>query len=198
MVETITPAVHGGSRDRTWRTAAIAHTLGSVLGGAATGGLVGGLGWALTRLGQGMWFGLAFLTVVLLAGVRDMLVPSRRLPALQRQVPESWRRTFPYPLVMFAYGFQLGLGWATHAYYASYHVLLALIVFVVGNPILGAAPHGLYGLARAGLVVLVAPGGNVERTDSRLSWLACHAAHVRWGSALASLLIGVFYAGQVF
>lgn len=166
MVYTIAPAVRRSPGLRSWALVSATYALGSVLGGAITGFAVGLTGSALSIFHLSSQ--LTRVAFGLLAGasvIRDVRFPMSTLPALHRQVPERWRGSLPLPIATFLYGFQLGLGWATHAYFATYYVLLGFVL-MTGNAASGAFLVALYGFGRASVVLMFPPES--EDLDHRL------------------------------
>jgi hypothetical protein len=197
MVETIEPAVRRPWRQfdqGTWRRALGSYIAGSIVGGAATGAAIGALGETL-KAAPVFRDALAasFPLIALLAILRDVIAPATRLPALQRQVPERWRWVLPLPVAMFLYGFQLGLGWATFVYYASYFVLL-LFLLLSGNVLYAMVLHALYGLARASFLVPAVPA--VRRGDvlPYLERLGALRGGIGWANAaVVAILAGLLF-----
>jgi hypothetical protein len=154
MVETITPVVHGGNRQK-WGTAVAAHTLGAGLSAAAFGGA---LGWVGTALGA-PW-GTAGLILVLavtaLYTARELVGLPIPVPERRRQVPESWRRRYPPNVASFLYGLGLGVGFLTHVRHGTL-VVVAVAAAATGDPLAGAALMAPFGLAR-GISLVVASG----------------------------------------
>jgi hypothetical protein len=189
MVHTIAPAVRRRPTLTGWAVASIPYVVGSAIGGAATGALVGGIGMLLRLGGADALLLLAvFAAVCFVAILRDLLRPTTVLPSLQRQVPARWRASLPLSYATFLYGFQLGLGWATFVNFASYYVLLAAIV-VQGSVKYGMIIHASYGVAR-GAVVLAFPNMSVERTNALLLKAGRLRRHAGWISVLASAVSG--------
>jgi len=146
MVDTLTPAGCGG---RHRRTLAIAlFTLGAIAGAAAVGAVAGFVGWLLpgdrARLAVGV-------VIVGLALLRESGLVRLPVPAVQRQVPESWRRRLPLPVWTTGYGAILGTGLGTFQPVATIWATLAAIV-AVGDPLIGAACMAAFGLARGVMV----------------------------------------------
>jgi hypothetical protein len=150
MVETIGPMVRGAS-DGGKRVKA-AHLGGGLLGGATVGFAAGALGAGAVAAGASrsalVWFALG---VGLLALLYDSFGPQTRL-GLSRQTPRSWRYLLPHPMTAWLNGYDLGLGWSTRIYFASYFAMPATAL-VAADPLLGALAGAMFGGARAATVV---------------------------------------------
>jgi len=185
MVSTIGPAVRGHRARERWILSVFAHVAGAATGGALTGMIVAIIGlslWNLNRSGVvaiGILFGIALPAILY-----DLLRWRRTLPALQRQVPERWRRYLPPHMTAFLFGWQLGLGWATRAYFASYYVLLAIIL-LDHSVILGLGLGGAYGASRAIFVAFFPPGEDTETRATLDQWMS-HRQVVATASGIAS------------
>lgn len=167
MVETITPAVHGGRNHRYFSTAVL-HVLGASLTAAALGVMLGSIGRAL-----GAPWGTAGAAAV--AGVaavymtREGLGAPIPLPDLRRQVPRWWRSFFSPEVAALLYGAGLGVGFAT---FLSHGTLVAVAAGAIatGDPVVGAAIVLPFGTTRA--VAVIAAGrlddAQIERIGSSL------------------------------
>jgi cytochrome c biogenesis protein CcdA len=163
MVETITPAVHGGRNFSYYRSVAL-HVLGAMFSAALFGLALGGLGALL----GGPWEAGAWAVVIaaVLYAARELLGLPVPLPDLDRQVPEWWRTYFSPPIASFLYGLGLGVGYLT---FLSFGTLVAVTVGAVvsADPLTGAALMAPFGAAR-GLGVLVSRRHAPERVLDRL------------------------------
>jgi hypothetical protein len=189
MVETITPVVHGGRRDR-WAQALAMHVAGATAAAAAFGALLGGTGALL-----GAPWGSAGIVVVIAVAVlyltRDVLGLPVPVPQLRRQVPDWWRTFFPFGPASFLYGLGLGVGFFTYLAHGTLVVVSATAV-VGGRPLVGAVVLAPFGLAR-GLSAAVAGRARTAEEGSALvatlgrasSWPGWRVAHV---AALAGVI----------
>jgi hypothetical protein len=66
---------------------------------------------------------------------------------LKRQTPRAWG-ALPRPLMMFLYGADLGLGWSTRIYFASFIAVFAAAA-ATADPLAGASIGAIFGLSRA-------------------------------------------------
>lgn len=169
MVETLTPA-GCGSRQR-HRIAVALFTAGSVLGAAALGAVLGLAGAPLDR----EWALGVVAALALVAAAREAGLVRIPLPQLRRQVPERWRREWPLAGWSFGYGLGLGVGLLTHQVVWTFWVMAAGAL-ALGDPLVAAACLTPFGLGRALMVVLPAPGGEdaaaaVGRMVERRRWL---------------------------
>jgi Methylamine utilisation protein MauE len=181
MVETITPVVHGGSRER-WGISLALHAIGAAVAAAIVGSLLAGAGALLGA----PWGVPGALLVGALAAVyvaREMGAPVP-VPQLRRQVPDWWRTFFPPHVAAFLYGLGLGPGFLTYLGHGTV-VVVAVAAFASGRPLLGAAVLAPFGLAR-GLGPVLAFGVRspidaaalVERLDrsaSKARWRVANA-----------------------
>jgi len=161
MLASITPLGERGRGQRWWLTVT-AHVMGSTLGGAAIGAVMGLIGLLLERA-----IGMAGLTilvaVVALLGVLGDAVWNRPLlPSPHRQVNEDWLDSFRGWVYGAGFGFQLGLGVTTIITSGAVHVMLAAAA-LTASPVLGAVVGGVFGLAR-GLTVLTMAGVQMPTT----------------------------------
>ncbi len=186
MIETIGPAGHDGGRATTL-SACIAFTLGALVGGVVTFGLLALAGGLL----QGTDHGAAYVAAAAIAVVGAALelrgVPI--LPQLRRQLPEHWRRVMPMPVAAGLYGILLGLGFTT--FVLTFGVFaLAAIVFAVGEPAIGIAVGLAFGIGRALPIALIAPVAGREAGISITEAMAERPAiyrGFRFGDGLALL-----------
>jgi hypothetical protein len=167
MVETITPAVHGGRRAGYWVSAA-AHVLGATLAAATLGVTLGALGGVLGA----PWGRLGGALLAATAGLYTLReVGALRLPTLaaRRQVPEWWRRFYAPHTSALLYGVSLGFGFATTLSHGTLLVVCAaaLLSGEAQQGLLFAAP---FGIARSASAVL--GGRRATRAIDRLDELA--------------------------
>jgi hypothetical protein len=153
MVETITPAVHGGRKTRyLWSVGA--HVLGAAI---AAGALGLGLGAGGYLLGA-PWGSRGLLGIAAIGGAYAMGAAGAPVPVLQRrrQVPDWWRTFFSPVTSSLLYGLGLGAGFFTFLSFGTLTVVAA-VALASGDPLLGAAMCTPFGVAR-GLAVLVGSG----------------------------------------
>jgi hypothetical protein len=190
MVETITPVVHGGRRNR-WALLLVMHVAGATVAAAAFGALLGGAGALLGA----PWGGAGLAAVAALAGVyllREALRVPVPVPQLRRQVPDWWRTFFPFGPAAFLYGLGLGVGFLTYLSHGTF-VVVAAAAAAGGGPLLGAALLAPFGLAR-GLSAAVAVRTRTPEDGSVLVDRLADAASWpgwRWGHGLALGAIAV-------
>lgn len=164
-----------------WGRTVAAYVAGSVLGGTAIGGLLGGLGAAVPRPGATATAALV-AAVCLLAAALDLV--RRGVPSLRRQVDEDWLTRYRGWVYGAGFGFQLGLGVVTIVTTATVYATLALAVLtqsVAG----GAAVGATFGMVRA-LPVLAAAR---VTTPARLA--ALHRRLAAWSSYAHRATVGV-------
>jgi hypothetical protein len=149
MVATI--GEHGGSR-RLKLFACAAFVPGALAGGALTFGV---LALAGSLLGGGS-VAVAVAAVLAGAGALAEATGMRIAPQIRRQVPEHWRRTWPLPLAVGAYGVLLGLGFTT--FVLTFAVpALAGVALALGDVTAGLLMGLAFGAGRALPVVVLAP-----------------------------------------
>jgi Methylamine utilisation protein MauE len=181
MVETITPVVHGGSRER-WGISLALHAIGAAAAAAIVGSLLAGAG-ALLGAPWGMPGAVLVVATAALYVARELGAPVP-VPQLRRQVPDWWRTFFPPHVAAFLYGLGLGPGFLTYLGHGTV-VVVSVAAFASGRPLLGAAVLAPFGLAR-GLGPVLAFGVRspsdaaalVERLDrsaSRARWRVANA-----------------------
>jgi hypothetical protein len=145
MLGSITPLGERGRGSRWWLTVS-AYIAGSIIGGAAMGGLLGWLGTAV-ELSSGLRL-LLLGAGALLAIAFDLQIGGLRLPTTHRQVEEAWRTRYRGWVWGLAFGFQLALGVVTVVTSATVYLtwLAALLAGSVGG---GLVIGFAFGLARA-------------------------------------------------
>lgn len=134
------------ARGQSFAVTVTAYTIGSVLGAAALGALLGaggalafGSGDDALRIGS-----LAAASV--LAALADR--SGRRIPSWHRQVNEDWLTEYRGWVYGLGFGLQLGLGVVTIVTTAAVY-LTWVGAFVVGSVGAGAVVGAAFGLARA-------------------------------------------------
>ena len=141
--------------------AGVVHLLGSILGGALVGLVLGALGSGLELDRWRVWIvGGAAVGVMVVSLTRDHFELGRPC-----QVPRSWSRSMAANIRFLSWGLMLGSGVATLIPYPAYFLLLAGEATV--SPFVAAIAGGLYGLARElpALWVLVHPVGPEKTMD---------------------------------
>jgi hypothetical protein len=181
MVETITPVVHGGSRER-WGISLALHAIGAAVAAAIVGSLLAGAG-ALLGAPWGVPGAVLVVATAALYVARELGAPVP-VPQLRRQVPDWWRTFFPPNLAAFLYGLGLGPGFLTYLGHATV-VVVAVAAFASGRPLLGAAVLAPFGLARGLGPVLAfrvrSPGDaaalveRLDRSASKARWRVANA-----------------------
>jgi hypothetical protein len=152
MIEVIGSMVHGRSRTLTplyW------HCAGGAAGGAMTGLAAGSVGAGLAALPfvyrEEMVYPLAVVAAICLGYTLTHTAGSF---GLRRQTPRAWG-ALPHPLMMFLYGADLGLGWSTRIYFASFIAVFAAAA-ATADPLAGASIGAVFGLSRAAFAALLA------------------------------------------
>lgn len=141
--------------------AGVVHLMGSIVGGAGVGLVLGSLG---TGLGLDRWrvwiVGGAAVGVMVVSLTRDHFELGRPC-----QVPRQWSRSMAANTRFLAWGLMLGSGVATLIPYPAYFLLLAGEATV--SPFVAALAGGLYGLTRElpALWVLIRPTGPEKTMD---------------------------------
>jgi hypothetical protein len=181
MVETITPVVHGGSRER-WGISLALHAFGATVAAAIVGSLLAGAG-ALVGAPWGVPGAVLVVVAAALYVARELGAPVP-VPQLRRQVPDWWRTFFPPHVAAFLYGLGLGPGFLTYLGHGTV-VVVAVAAFASGRPLLGAAVLAPFGLARGLGPVLAfgvrSPGDaaalveRLDRSASKARWRVANA-----------------------
>jgi hypothetical protein len=151
MAETISPVVHGG-RNRSYWKAITAHLIGAALASALVGALLGSIGsiFDLSWSSAGLALVAILAAVYALGELTGLKLP---LPHRRGQVPEWWRNYFEPTTTAFLYGAGLGVGFATHVR-SGLLLIVAVVAFLGGSPVLGALLLTPFGIARAASVVI--------------------------------------------
>ncbi len=147
MLTSITPLGERGRGNR-WAVTTTAYAVGCLLGGAATGLVLGAVGSTLPDLPALVLAGVACL----LAATADLLLT--RLPGGHRQVDRAWLDRYRGWVYGAGFGVQLGLGVVTIVTSAATYAVLILALLtqsVLGGLVVGA----VFGLARAVPAVLL-------------------------------------------
>lgn len=190
MVETITPVVHGGSRER-WGISLALHAIGAAVAAAIVGSLLAGAGallgapWGV----PGTWLVVAAAALYV---ARELGAPVP-VPQLRRQVPDWWRTFFPPHVAAFLYGLGLGPGFLTYLGHGTV-VVVAVAAFASGRPLLGAAVLAPFGLARGLGPVLAFGVRSPSDAAALVERLDRSASKARWRVANALALSMVLVA----
>jgi sulfite exporter TauE/SafE len=189
MLSSITPLGERG-RNRTWGATAALYVTGSMLGGAALGGLLGGLGAAVARLWRPApgWLALVVAAACLLAVAVDL--GGLPLPTIQRQVNEDWLGTYRGWVVGLGFGFQLGLGVVTIVTTAAVYLTWALALLsasVTPGLVIGAT----FGLIRALPVLALGGVTTPQRLVRAHRLVSALAPAVRRGAIVAQGLAAI-------
>jgi len=190
MLGSITPLGERGRGSR-WGITISAYLVGSALGGAALGTV---LGWIGSPLGVSSDARLAVLALALAAAIAfDLGVGGFRLPTTHRQVDEKWRASYRGWVWGLTFGVQLALGVITVVTTALVYVTW-LSAFLAGSAAAGAIVGFAFGLARALPILSVARVRTsrqllgVDRTLQRLAVPARRLA-VAAGASIAGLAL---------
>jgi MFS family permease len=147
MLTSITPLGERGRGFR-WGVTLGFLLLGSILGGAAVG-VVLGLGGDATIDGASAEWRLYVLAALLAAAfVIELGVGGLAMPTIRRQVDERWLNAYRGWVYGFAFGAQLGAGVVTIVSTASVYVTFAAC-WLAGGALPGLAIGAVFGAARA-------------------------------------------------
>ncbi len=190
MVETITPAVHGGRR-RSYAAAVALHVLGAGLSAAALGMSLGAVGHLLGVPWEPLGRGLVALTAILYA-LREAGLVHLTVGASRRQVPEWWRTFFSPQTSALLYGAGLGFGFGT---FLSHGTLVAVSAAAAlsGDPLLGALLCAPFGVTRAASAVAVGardPAAAVNRLDELAATSLARTANAAVLAVVAAAALG--------
>ena len=182
MLASITP-LGERARGSRWGVTVAFFAAGSVLAAVAVGALAGELGRLTWPGPSGRWEPrLAVLAVVLATAIAlDAGAGGIRIPSVRRQVNEDWLREYRGWVYGLGFGLQLGLGVSTIVTTAAVYVTL-VAAWLSGDPVLGAAIAGAFGLARAASLLA---GAGATRPDRLMALHARMAAWRRPGRLLA-------------
>ena len=190
MVETITPVVHGGSRER-WGISLALHAIGAAMAAAIVGSLLAGAG-ALLGAPWGVPGAVLVVVAAALYVARELGAPVP-VPQLRRQVPDWWRTFFTPNLAAFLYGLGLGPGFLTYLGHGTV-VAVSVAAFASGRPLLGAAVLAPFGLARGLGPVLSFGVRSPSDAAALVERLDRSASKARWRVANALALSMVLVA----
>ena len=156
MLGSISP-VGEASRGQRWWLTATAYTVASLMAGASTGLLLGGLGAAIATVVEiGMVVRLAILgAVVLLGALWDSRLVPMPMPTVHRQVDERWLTTYRGWVYGAGFGFQLGTGVVTIVVSAATYTMLAAALLTL-SPVGGLIVGTTFGVVRSLPLLLTA------------------------------------------
>jgi hypothetical protein len=192
MLGSITPLGERGHLRR-WSATVVWYFVGSVLGGAVIGGLLGALGAGVAAFGPDLsgTAVLAVLGVLAAAGVAfDLRLGGLRLPSVKRQVNEDWLVRYRGWVVGMGFGFQLGLGVVTIVTTATLYVALAAALLAGSLPA-GLALGVVFGFARA-LPLLAA-----RRVDSAPKLRNQHLRLIAWAPRVHTVAVAALVVAAV-
>jgi MFS family permease len=155
MLSSITPLGERGRSQRWWLTAT-AYMLGSALGGAALGALLGLVGTPLASRLDGWALAAAVAVLAGAALVFDAAGSRLRLPRYGRQVNEDWMSMYRGWVYGLGYGTQLGAGLTTIVTAAVVYLVFAMCL-LSGSWSAGLVLGLTFGAVR-GLALLSARG----------------------------------------
>lgn len=164
MLSSITPLGERG-RHNSWATTAGWYVVGSVLGGATIGTVLGGVGEILvvTVAPLSATFTTTTIAAALaLALLFDTGVLGEKVPSIHRQVNEDWLDVYRNWVYGGGFGWQLGLGVVTIVPTAGTYVTW-LMAILTGSLWMGAVVGGTFGLARALPILAVARAHDPRR-----------------------------------
>jgi hypothetical protein len=107
---------------------------------------------------------LVALAVAAVAAVRELGLVAIPLPQIRRQTRGMWAKDYGFTAAALLWGLDLGLVFTTWLTLSGAWVL-AVVAFLVGEPLFGAALFGAYWLGRA-LSVWIAPLLMERATDT--------------------------------
>ena len=163
MLSSIHPLGERGKGNR-FAVTATAFVVGATLGGAALGGLLGGIGLlAGLVVDEALAIGLVGV-VALAAAVFEYT--GRALPSIPRQVDENWLNEYRGWVYGFGFGFQLGAGVLTYITSAAVYATIVAAV-LVGHPLAAVGTGVTFGLTR-GLTLL--PARSIQSPSALVSF----------------------------
>lgn len=124
------------------------HVTGAALGGAVTGGVLGGIGEVVALAPWRPWL----IGAVALWAIGLSLRRRPRPLGRQWQVPRAWNQTMPPRRRYLLWGFLLGCGLATPISYPAFLVLVS--AELTAGILLGSLAGALFGGTRQGLVLV--------------------------------------------
>jgi hypothetical protein len=141
------------ARDASWVRSVTYLTVGSGLGGAVLGFLLGAAG-ALIPLSE-RFAATALVVFTIASAFLDMHVLPIRVPTIRRQVDDLWLQKYRSWVYGLGFGFQLGAGIVTVVVTWSIYVTFAASL-MSGSPYLGALIGLVFGVVRALPILTVA------------------------------------------
>ena len=155
MLGSITP-LGERARHANWKVTYVSHVVGSTLGGAALGGLLGALGAPVARaLEHANAAAPAVILVIatLFGAVLDLRLAGLRIPTIHRQVRQDWLDRYRGWFYGFGFGLQLGTGITTVVVTAAVYSAF-LGAFLAGSPTIGLLVGATFGAVRAAPLAL--------------------------------------------
>lgn len=131
-----------------WMIQVAIYTLAGSMTSVFIGALIGSLGGLLLRPEIGKFGLLAALAAGVIAISRELKWISFPLPQLKRQTKDYWGKIFPGTVAAALWGFDLGLIFTTRLTFSGAW-LLAIVTFLIGEPVFGAILFILYWIGRA-------------------------------------------------
>jgi hypothetical protein len=194
MLSSISPFGERARASRWWLTTS-AYVVASTLGGLALGLLGASLGALVPDRWRWSPVGFLLAAVLLAVGlVLDLRLGGLSLPSWRRQVDEAWIGRYRGWVVGVGFGAQLGFGVVTIVTSSTTYAVVVL-AFLSGTPWAGALLGGLFGLARALPLVLMAGVDTRERLWAALRLVELRArvadSVARVGLAVGSLLLAL-------
>ncbi|HSL10228.1 MAG TPA: MauE/DoxX family redox-associated membrane protein [Actinomycetota bacterium] len=169
------------------------HVIGAAVTAAAFGAALGALGSLLgAPWGRAGAVGVALVAVVY--ALAELPRVTVAVPQLQRQVPDWWRTYFGPSVASFLYGAGLGVGVLTYLAHGTLVVVAAAAV-AIGDPALGAAIVGAFGLARGAAIVASRSITSEELGAAVLDRLVARSDDLRrWANATVLVVIAALAA----
>lgn len=189
MLASINPLVERARRSRYWITAT-AYVLGSIVGGAVTGLVAGGLG---TLLGAAVdlggsptgWLIASLSAVALACEIGRLPVPSNH-----RQVDEAWLEEYRGWVYGLGFGLQLGLGFATIVTTASVYLVFVIAV-LSGSLVSGLVVGVTFGVVRSLPLLAMARVHSPSQLRRHLARFAAWAPRASSVTAVAVACTGI-------
>ena len=179
------------ARGNRWGLTAAAYVVGSLLGGAALGAVLGTLGWTVGLVVPTGAAAVSLLVAAVCAlGLTLDLGSPSRIPTRHRQVDENWLGRYRGWVYGVGFGFQLGLGVVTVITSATVYVTFALAA-LAQSTLGGAAVGAVFGLARS------APMGLLRRVTGALSLQRFHQRFQAAAPAWHRMTLGAQGAGAL-
>lgn len=146
MLASLTPLGERG-RNTYWPATVTFYFVGSTVGGAALGSLLGLVGSPVVGALDPV-VPMALLAFLVLGGFLLDIGIGWKLPTVQRQVSQAWLGRYRGWVVGLGFGFQLGLGFITIVTTSTVYAVF-LSSLLSGDPVAGALIGGTFGLLRA-------------------------------------------------